>query len=84
MTTQLTLTLKKEVIEQAKRYAKGKGLSLSEMAENYFKYLTETKLEKPSGQLSERVSKLQGILKTGENFDYKKVLEEERSKKHGF
>jgi hypothetical protein len=36
MNTKLTLTLEKEVIEIAKKYAKEKGQSLSEIVENYF------------------------------------------------
>lgn len=40
MNTKLTLTIEKEVIEIAKEYAKEKGLSLSEMVENYFKFVT--------------------------------------------
>lgn len=84
MNTKLTLTLKKEVIEQAKKYAAEKGRSLSEMVENYFKYLTEIKQEEKKRQdLSPRVKYLRGIIKVPHNFDYKKVLEEERMKKHG-
>jgi hypothetical protein len=40
MDTKLTLTIEKEVIEIAKEYAKEKGQSLSEMVENYFKFVT--------------------------------------------
>lgn len=83
MTTKLTLTLKKEVIERAKLYAADKGRSLSEMVENYFKYLTETRLEDTGEKVAGRVSKLRGVIKTGDGFDYKRVLDEERSKKHG-
>lgn len=83
MTTKLTLTLKKEVIERAKLYAADKGRSLSEMVENYFKYLTETRLEDTEEKVAGRVSKLRGVIKTGDDFDYKRVLDEERSKKHG-
>ena len=39
MNTKLTLTIEKEVIEIAKEYAKEKGQSLSEMVENYFKFV---------------------------------------------
>lgn len=40
MKTTLILTIEKEVIEIAKEYAKENGLSLSEMVENYLKYVT--------------------------------------------
>jgi len=81
MNTKLTLTLKKEIIEQAKKYASEKGRSLSEMVENYFKYLTELKLEEKPEKLSPRVKKLRGIVKVNPDFDYKKILDEERVKK---
>lgn len=83
MNTKLTLTLDKEVIEQAKKYASEKGKSLSEMVENYFKLLTEVKMEEEDNNLSERVKRLKGIIKVNSDFDYKKVLKEEKSKKHG-
>jgi hypothetical protein len=83
MNTKLTLTLKKEVIEQAKIYASERGRSLSEMVENYFKYLMEIKPEEKSENLSPRVKKLRGIIKVDADFDYKKLLNEERSKKYG-
>jgi uncharacterized protein DUF6364/PIN domain-containing protein len=41
MTTKLTLTLDDKVIEGAKRYARAKGRSVSELVESYFKSLTE-------------------------------------------
>ena len=82
MNTKLTLTLEKEVIEIAKKYAKEKGQSLSELVENYFKLLTkDSKTEMV--ELSPKVKSLKGILKVNKDFDYKKVLEEEIIKKHG-
>ena len=83
MQTKLTLTLEKEVIELAKKFAKDKGQSLSELVENYFKLLIEfpTPLESPT--LSPEVKALKGILKVVKDFDYKQALEEEIMKKHG-
>lgn len=83
MNTKLTLTLKKEIIDQAKKYASEKGRSLSEMVENYFKYLTEINPEEKTDELSPRVKKLRGIVKVKSDFDYKKILDEERIKKYG-
>lgn len=40
MNTKLTLTIEKEGIEIAKKYAKEKGQSLSELVENYPKWIT--------------------------------------------
>jgi len=81
MSTKLTLTLQKEVIENAKRYAASQGRSLSEMVENYFKFLTD---DQPKEQpLSPRVSRLKGVVKVSEDFDYEAVLKSEKDQKHG-
>ena len=83
MNTKLTLTIEKEVIETAKEYAKEKGQSLSEMVENYFKLVTVSKRKIKENQLSPKVRKLRGIIKTDEKIDYKQILTEELSKKYG-
>lgn len=83
MNTKLTLTIEKEVIEEAKRYAKEKGQSLSGLVENYFKLLTRDKIQISQKELSPRTRKLRGILKVENDFDYKEVLTEELSKKYG-
>lgn len=83
MSTKLTLTLEKEVIETAKKYAKEKGQSLSEMVENYFKLITVDRRKLKPKQLSPKVQKLRGIIKTDKSIDYKKTLTEELSKKYG-
>jgi len=84
MNTKLTLTLEKEIIEQAKKYASNKGRSLSEMVENYFRYVTESKTQPvEKEQLSPRVQKLRGILKVDSSFDYKNDLNEAKDNKHG-
>ncbi len=83
MNTKLTLTIEKEVIEIAKEYAKEKGQSLSELVENYFKLVTVSRRKVKEKQLSPKVRKLRGIIKTDENIDYKQTLTEELSKKYG-
>ena len=83
MNTKLTLTIDQEVIENAKKYAKDKGQSLSEMVENYFKVVTAKNARLSEKQLSPKVRKLRGILKTDDNFDYKQILTEELAKKYG-
>ncbi len=82
MNTKLTLIIQKEVIETAKEYAKEKGQSLSEM-ENYFKLVTVNRRKIKENQLSPKIRKLRGIIKTEEDFDYKQILTEELSKKYG-
>lgn len=83
MNTKLTLTIEEEVIKAAKKYAKGKGQSVSELVENYFKLITGNKRKVNPEQLSPKVRKLRGIIKTKENIDYKQILTEELSKKYG-
>lgn len=83
MNTKLTLTIEKEVIEIAKEYAKERGQSLSELVENYFKLVTVNRRKMKDKQLSPKVRKLRGIIKPEKNFDYKKTLTEELSKKYG-
>ena len=40
MNSKLTLTVEKSVIEKAKKYARSKGRSLSDIIENYLKSIT--------------------------------------------
>jgi hypothetical protein len=83
MNTKLTLTIEKEVIEIAKEYAKERGQSLSEMVENYFKFVTTKRVKLKEKQLSPKVKKLRGIIKLEDNTDYKQILSEEIAKKYG-
>lgn len=83
MNTKLTLTIEKEVIKIAKEYAKEKGQSLSELVENYFKLITNDRRQIKPNELSPRVQRLRGIIKTNENLDYKQILTEELLKKYG-
>ena len=86
MKTKLTLTLDKEVIQEAKAYAKDHRQSLSKIVENYFKDIT--KKEKNTYNLDENelspiVKKLRGSIPLDEDIDYKEVLIEELQKKYG-
>ena len=80
MNTKLTLTMDKNVIEEAKIYAKQYDQNLSALVENYLRLLTVQTMNIRPNQLSPRVQRLRGILKNDKNFDYKKVLTEEFSK----
>jgi len=83
MNTKLTLTIEKEVIEIAKEYAKEKGQSLSDLVENYFKLITNERRVIKSKDLSPRIKRLRGIIKTEGELDYKQILTEELLKKYG-
>jgi hypothetical protein len=80
MTTKLTLTLDDKVIAGAKRYARAKGRSVSELVESYFKSLTESNSEQ-SDELTPAVKSLMGSFKAPIDFDYKKILKEEKRRK---
>ncbi|MEO7976280.1 DUF6364 family protein [Flavobacterium sp.] len=81
MNTKLTLSLEKEVIEQAKSYAKKTGRSLSELVESYFKNLTEK--EQIYDDIHPKVKKLIGIVTLPDDFDEEKAREEHYREKYG-
>lgn len=80
MTTKLTLTIEEEVISSAKKYAQKKGKSLSKLVENYLKSISSK--ETDINSLSPKVTKLMGIIKLPENFNYKDQLSDLLSKKN--
>lgn len=80
MQTKLTLTLEQSVIEQAKKYAKHKGRSLSELIENYLKVVLQDSDE--GVRLSPSIRKLKGSVRLPEGFDYKKELTNSLSEKY--
>jgi len=72
MTTKLTLTIDDSVINQSKKYAKSKGLSLSDMVETYLKSLSAT-LDNDE-EMDPRIKKLIGVITLSEDFNYKAEL----------
>lgn len=70
MNTKLTLSLSKEIIEEAKRYAKSNNVSLSFLIENYLlKIISDYQAEiEPKGSI---VNELSGIIQLNEEDDYK-------------
>lgn len=87
MNTKLTLTIEKDVIEQAKEYAAKQGQSLSSLVENYFKLLLLEKNKNPKTRerkpLPESFLKLEGCLKHEGEFDYKEELTKALEEKYG-
>lgn len=79
MSTKLTLTVDKAVIERAKSYAKHTGRSLSELVESYLESIIQ---EDNEGQLSPKLKKIVGAVKLPKNFDEKKELRAYLEKKH--
>lgn len=80
MTTKLTLTVEKAVIEKAKSYAKRTGRSLSELIEKYLESITNE--EKNNDQLSPKLKKIVGAVKLPKDFDEDKELRAYHEKKH--
>jgi hypothetical protein len=62
MDTRLTLKIDKEVIEQAKLYARRTEQSLSKIVENYFRIIVVEELENEEFEISPTVRRLSGIL----------------------
>lgn len=79
MTTKLTLTVEKEVIDRAKSYAKDTGRSLSELIEQYLDKITQ---ERTAQKISPKLKKLIGAVKLPQDFDGKKELRSYYEKKH--
>ncbi len=73
MTTKLTLTIEQSVIEQAKKYAKDKERSLSDLIENYLKALISHTNEKDVA-LTPIVKSLKGSFNAPKSTDYKTEL----------
>lgn len=86
MSTKLTLSISdKNLIEEAKQYAKEQDLSLSRIIEDYLKSLTSRRKGRTSKvlEISPEVQSLVGIIKTGEKeIDYKKERIERLEKKY--
>ncbi len=81
MNTKLTLTIEQSVIEKAKKYAKEKERSLSDLIENYLKALTKDDA-KNDIELTPIVKSLKGSFNAPKNSDYKKELANRLSEKY--
>ena len=80
MNSKLTLTIEQSIIKKAKRYAKGKGRSLSDIIENYLKVITND--SKSEIEITPIVKSLRGSFKAPEDFNYKKELAKGLTKKY--
>jgi len=81
MNTKLTLTIEQSVIEKAKKYAKEKERSLSDLIENYLKAVTK---EKKTEIVRDTpiIQSLKGSFHMPNDFDYKKELTKNLSEKY--
>ena len=69
METKLTLKLKKNIIDRAKKYANDRETSLSKLIENYLDAITSPLSEKDS--ISPLVKSISGVIKLPEDFNHK-------------
>ena len=81
MTTKLTLSIDKDIIEQSKRYAASQNRSLSDLIESYFRTIAIIPGNKV--EITSKIKSLKGSFKAPADLDYKKVLQEEIIHKHG-
>jgi hypothetical protein len=81
MSTKLTLTIDESIIKRAKKYAKSKENSLSNIIENYLKILVTDNTSKEI-ELTPIVKSLKGSFTFNSDFDYKKELTKRLSDKY--
>jgi hypothetical protein len=81
MNTKLTLTIERTIIERAKKYAKRKGHSLSDIIENYLKAITREEVQNDI-EITPLVKSLRGSFKAPADFDYKKELSKRLTEKY--
>lgn len=79
MNTKLTLNLDKEIIDEAKTYAKSQRVSLSKLIENYLNSLTRKSRKQSS--VSPLVESLTGIIPNDydEKKDYRDYIDQKYS-----
>lgn len=80
MDTKLTLKLDAQIIEKAKKYAKRKNTSLSQLIERYLDYLTSP--EGGKDDITPLVKSLSGVVELPNNLDYKKAYKSHIAKKY--
>ncbi len=81
METKLTLRLNDRVIEQAKKYAKERKISLSKMIESYLDSLTREKGPEKETDITPLIESLSGVIDLPADFDYKKEYRDYLKKK---
>jgi hypothetical protein len=79
MTSKLTLSIDSRVIEQAKRYSRKKGISLSKIIESHLRSVASKGKRSKKGSATDLI----GIAgKVPKDFDYNDVLFQALSEKH--
>jgi len=77
------LTIEREIMNRAKKYAKNQNRSLSDIIENYLKTLTKEEIVDKSQKLGPIVKSLKGSFKLPKkDVDYKEELRNRLEKKY--
>jgi len=76
MNTKLTLSIEKQVIQEAKAYAKKEGRSLSNIIEEYLKSISKNRAPQEDNGFHPLVDELCGSVKITENKSYDEILGE--------
>lgn len=84
MATKLTLSIDKEVIEEAKKYAKKEGRSLSNIIEEYLKSISTKKMlkKRDKSELDALINELCGSVKLPKGKSYKELIREARIERY--
>lgn len=81
MDTKLTLSLDKQIIEAAKKYAQKRNISLSSLIENYLVSIIKSPKQSEE-EISPLVKSLSGVLKLNKKQDHKKEYADYLAKKY--
>lgn len=82
MQSKLTLSIKSEIIEQAKVYARNRGRSLSNIVEEYFKSLEGKSFRNNGTPFNSLVEELAGSVRYNSKKSDEELLKEVLTKKH--
>ena len=80
METKLTLKLKKNIIDRAKKYANDRDTSLSKLIENYLEAITSPSTR--NDNISPLVKSISGVIKLPEDFNHKDAYHQYLNKKY--
>jgi hypothetical protein len=80
METKLTLKLKKNIIDRAKKYANDQEISLSKLIENYLNAITSSADKKKD--ISPLVKSISGVIKLQDDFDHKEIYHKSIEEKY--
>lgn len=80
MDTKLTLRLKKNIIDRAKKYARDRETSLSKIIENYLEAITSPST--PTDEISPLVKSISGVIQLPDDFNHKETYHQFLNEKY--